>query len=79
MSEKSGKRGRSGTEGAYVHVALSVVVEAEQHEALPSAFADAPESALSRPLDFSSKFLSIFSRTCITTPPRAEPVTNQFS
>lgn len=31
-------------ESAYVHVALSVVVEAEQHQALPSAFAATPET-----------------------------------
>jgi hypothetical protein len=62
---KSEKWGRNGTEGAYVHVALSVVVEAEQHQALPSAFADAPESpksalpALNFPRNFSVFFADL--------------------
>ena len=74
------KRGGNGTEGAYVHVALSVVVEAEQHQALPSAFAGAPEtpqSALPHSSDF-PKFSEDFLRTLITTPPCVELVTELF-
>ena len=57
-------------EGAYVHVALSVVVEAEQHQALPSANADDPETLQNAlpPSRISSDFLDIFPRTCVTTP-----------
>jgi len=76
------KRRRDGTEGAYVHVALSVVVEAEQHQAVLSAIADAPETPQiavppPRPRNFPD-FPSIFLRTWFTTPPRVEPVTKRF-
>jgi hypothetical protein len=56
---------------AYVHVTLSVVVEAEQHQALLSAVADAPETlqnALPRfriYTDFSTIFFSDLYHTIV--------------
>jgi hypothetical protein len=70
--------------GAYVHVALSVVVEAEQHQALPSAFAETPETLQAHRLDlefsliFSTFSLGLESRPCLASTQQENYSLGQF-